>query len=162
MSQLERLLLAGLVVLVALAVLPRLPSEAVTFPQPNPTYRDVSVPVSPGETLARIEADTNGIGVFGLAFYENNTDKLQVATMGGVVPSVESIASGEYPVTRPLYFYVKKAHVGSIPGIAEYLAEFTSEKAWGENGYLSDKGLIPMPAEERAQTAKNTKELNAM
>ncbi len=65
-------------------------------------------------------------------------------------------------MSRPLYFYVKKAHVGSIPGIEEYLAEFTSEKAWGDDGYLSDKGLIPMPDEERSNMAKDVRELNTM
>ena len=72
------------------------------------------------ETLARIDANSNGIGVFGLSFYENNTDKLKVATMSGVAPSTETIASGEYPVSRPLFFYVKKAHIGVIPGLKEY------------------------------------------
>ncbi|HFQ90676.1 MAG TPA: phosphate ABC transporter substrate-binding protein, partial [Desulfobulbus sp.] len=66
-------------------------------------------------------------------------------------PSFDNIASGRYPVSRPLYFYVKDAHVGVIPGMREYIAEFTSDRAWGEDGYLADKGLIPMPAEERRQ-----------
>ncbi len=71
------------------------------------------------ETLARLDTDKNAIGVFGLSFYQNNTDKLKVAPMSGVVPSTESIASGEYPVSRPLYFYVKKAHIGVIPGLKD-------------------------------------------
>ncbi|NVK33534.1 MAG: substrate-binding domain-containing protein, partial [Rhodobacteraceae bacterium] len=79
------------------------------------------------ETLARIDSNKDGIGVFGLAFYENNTDKLQVATMSGVQPSVASIASGEYPVSRPLFFYVKKAHIGVIPGLKEYAQFFVSD-----------------------------------
>ena len=74
------------------------------------------------ETLARIDSNPKAIGVFGLSFYENNTDKLKVATMDGVTPSTETIASGEYPVSRPLYFYVKKAHIGVIPGLKEYAA----------------------------------------
>ena len=57
---------------------------------------------------------------------------------------------GKYPISRPLFFYVKKAHVGRVPGIREYIAEFTDDKAWGEDGYLADKGLIPLPKEERA------------
>ncbi len=60
------------------------------------------------------------------------------------------IADGSYPIARPLYFYVKKVHVGVVPGVAEFLAEFSSDRAWGEEGYLTDKGLIPMPDEERA------------
>ena len=79
-----------------------------------------------------------------------------------MAPEFELIASGEYPVSRPLFFYVKKTHVGKVPGIREYLAEFTSEKAWGDEGYLVDKGLIPMPREEREKYAKDAKELNPM
>ena len=78
--------------------------------------RSVDIDGDYTETLASIDANANGIGVFGLAFYENNTDKLKVATMAGVTPSTESISTGEYPVSRPLYFYVKKAHIGVVPG----------------------------------------------
>jgi phosphate transport system substrate-binding protein len=79
----------------------------------------------------RIDANPNGIGVFGLAFYENNTDKLKVATMGGVAPSTETIDSGEYPVSRPLFFYVKKAHIGVIPGLKEYAQFFVADEIAG-------------------------------
>ena len=97
------------------------------------------------ETLARIEANPNGIGVFGLSFYENNTDKLKVATMNGVTPSTETIASGEYPVSRPLYFYIKAAHLGVIPGLKEYAEFFVSDDIAGPGGPLSDYGLVPDP-----------------
>ena len=97
------------------------------------------------ETLARIAADTNGIGVFGLSFYQNNTDKLRVATMNGVVPSTESIAKGEYPVSRPLFFYVKKAHIGVIPGLKEYIEFFVSDDMAGPNGPLAEYGLVSDP-----------------
>ena len=73
------------------------------------------------------------------------------ATVDGSQPTFENIASGDYPVSRSLFFYVKKEHVGTVPGIAEYVAEFTSEDAAGEEGYLVDKGLIPLPAEELAK-----------
>lgn len=98
------------------------------------------------ETLARIESNTNGIGVFGLSFYENNTDKLQVATMSGVMPSTDSIASGEYPVSRPLFFYVKKAHIGVIPGLKEYAEFFVSDDMAGPDGPLAAYGLVSDPA----------------
>ena len=104
------------------------------------------------ETLARVAANSQGIGVFGLSFYQNNTDKLQVATMGGVVPSVESIAKGEYPVSRPLYFYVKKAHIGVIPGLKEYVEFFMSDDIAGPNGPLAQYGLVSDP--ELAATQK--------
>jgi phosphate transport system substrate-binding protein len=80
----------------------------------------------------------------------------------GVQPTFENIASGKYPVSRPLFFYVKKAHVGAIPGIEEYLAEFTSEKAWGPDGYLAEKGMIPMPDAERKKFATDVSTLTVL
>jgi phosphate transport system substrate-binding protein len=97
------------------------------------------------ETLSRLDANKNAIGVFGLSFYENNTDKLRVATMGEVVPSTETIASGEYPVSRPLYFYVKKAHLGVIPGLQEYIDFFVSDDMAGPDGPLAEYGLVSDP-----------------
>lgn len=97
------------------------------------------------ETLARIDSNKDGIGVFGLAFYENNTDKLQVATMSGVTPSTESIATGEYPVSRPLFFYVKKAHIGVIPGLKEFAEFFVADEIAGPDGPLSEYGLVADP-----------------
>jgi phosphate transport system substrate-binding protein len=105
------------------------------------------------ETLARIEADTNGIGVFGLSFYENNTAKLQVATMSDVVPSTESISTGEYPVSRPLYFYIKAAHVGVIPGLQEFASFFVSDELAGPSGPLADYGLVSDPELAATQAA---------
>ena len=100
------------------------------------------------ETLARLQSNPTSVGVFGLSFYENNTDKLKVATMSGISPSVETISSGEYPVSRPLFFYVKKDHIGVIPGLKEYVAFFTSDKMIGRDGPLVDYGLVPLPEEE--------------
>jgi len=97
------------------------------------------------ETLARILSDSNGIGVFGLSFYENNANVLKVATMGGVAPSTDTIASGEYPVSRPLFFYVKKAHLAEIPGLKEYAEFFVSDAVAGPNGPLSAYGLVSDP-----------------
>lgn len=97
------------------------------------------------ETLARLDADKTAIGVFGLAFYQNNTDKLRVATMDGIVPTTESIAKGEYPVSRPLYFYVKLAHMDVIPGLKEYVEFFVSDDMAGPNGPLAQYGLVSDP-----------------
>ncbi|KUF11644.1 substrate-binding domain-containing protein [Pseudoponticoccus marisrubri] len=105
------------------------------------------------ETLARIDANTNGIGVFGLAFYENNTDKLKVATMSGVTPNTETISTGEYPVSRPLFFYVKKAHIGVIPGLKEYAQFFVADEIAGPNGPLSNYGLVADPELAETQAA---------
>ncbi len=110
------------------------------------------------ETLSRIAANTAALGVFGLSFYENNTDKLKVATMNGVAPSVETISTGEYPVSRPLYFYVKKAHIGVIPGLKDYVEFFLSDDMTGPDGTLVDYGLVPDPelAATRAAVAAET------
>jgi phosphate transport system substrate-binding protein len=105
------------------------------------------------ETLARLDADKTAVGVFGLSFYENNTDKLRVATMSGVVPSTESISTGEYPVSRPLYFYVKKAHIGVIPGLKEYVEFFVSDEMAGPDGPLAEYGLVSDPELAATQAA---------
>lgn len=110
------------------------------------------------ETLARIQSNPEGVGVFGLSFYENNTDKLNVATMSGISPSVETISSGEYPVSRPLFFYVKKDHIGVIPGLKEYVEFFTSEKMIGPDGPLADYGLVPLPENELEALQEEVKE----
>ncbi len=101
------------------------------------------------ETLARIDANKQGMGVFGLAFYENNTDKLKVATMSDVVPTTESIAAGEYPVSRPLFFYVKKAHLDVVPGLSEYVEFFISDAMTGPDSPLAEYGLVAAPEGER-------------
>jgi phosphate transport system substrate-binding protein len=101
------------------------------------------------ETLARIDSNKTGVGVFGLAFYENNADKLKVASVKGVTPSVETIASGEYPVSRPLFFYVKKAHLGVVPGLKEYVDFFLSDQMIGPDSPLVEYGLVAAPDAER-------------
>ena len=105
------------------------------------------------ETLARIDANSNGIGVFGLAFYENNTDKLKVATMSGVEPTTQTIAEGVYPVSRPLYFYIKAAHIGVIPGLQEYADFFISNEVAGPAGPLAAYGLVSDPELAATQAA---------
>lgn len=97
------------------------------------------------ETLARLDADKTAVGVFGLSFYENNMDKLQVATIGGVVPSVETISAGDYPISRPLFFYVKMQHLDIIPGLKEYVQFFLSDQMAGPDGALVEYGLVPDP-----------------
>ncbi|MFV0246257.1 MAG: substrate-binding domain-containing protein [Qingshengfaniella sp.] len=107
--------------------------------------RSVDIDGDYTETLARIESNPNGIGVFGLSFYENNTDKLKVATMGGVIPSTETVAAGDYPVSRPLFFYVKKAHIGEIDGLKEFAEFFVSDAVAGPSGPLAAYGLVSDP-----------------
>jgi phosphate transport system substrate-binding protein len=117
------------------------------------TIREDGAYIEAGENdnliVQKLAANQNALGIFGLSFLDQNTDKIQGSFVDGVQPTFEAIAAGEYPVSRPLFFYVKKAHIGVIPGMEGYLTEFTSEKAWGPDGYLADKGMIPMPDAER-------------
>jgi phosphate transport system substrate-binding protein len=112
--------------------------------------------------VQKLEANPSALGIFGFSFLDQNSDKVQSSLIEGVPASFDSIADGSYPVSRPLFFYVKKAHVGTIPGMVEYLAEFTSDKAWGDEGYLSDRGLIPMPEQERAAFKADAKALKPL
>jgi len=105
--------------------------------------------------VQKLDSNPNALGIFGYSFLEQNDDKVQGSIIEGQSPEFETIADGSYPISRPLYFYVKKGHMDSIPGIAEYLDEFTSEAAMGEDGYLLDKGLIPLAEDEREMLRKN-------
>jgi phosphate transport system substrate-binding protein len=100
--------------------------------------------------VQKLEKNPNALGIFGYSFLEQNDDKVQGSIVEGMEPEFASIADGSYPLSRPLYFYVKNAHIDSIPGMKDFLAEFTSESAMGEDGYLLDKGLIPLSDEERS------------
>ncbi|MET0023556.1 MAG: PstS family phosphate ABC transporter substrate-binding protein [Sedimenticola sp.] len=125
------------------------------------TIREDGAFIEAGENdnliVQKLEANPAALGIFGFSFLDQNSDKVKGSEVDGVEPAFEAIADGSYPVSRPLYFYVKKAHIGKVPGIKEYLAEFTSEKAWGDEGYLTDKGLIPMPTAERKSFAEAVK-----
>jgi phosphate transport system substrate-binding protein len=122
--------------------------------------RSVDIDGDYTETLARIDANKNGVGIFGLAFYENNQDVLKVATMGGVVPSTETISTGEYPVSRPLYFYIKSAHLGVIPGLKEFASFFVMDEIAGPDGPLAEYGLVADP--ELVDTQMMVEEEQAM
>lgn len=130
------------------------------------TIREDGAYIEAGENdnliVQKLEANPDALGIFGFSFLDQNTDMVQGSLIDGVAPTFEAIASGDYPVSRPLFFYVKKAHVGVIPGIQEYVNEFTSDKAWGPEGYLADKGLIPMPDEERARFADDARNMKPM
>jgi phosphate transport system substrate-binding protein len=130
------------------------------------TVREDGPYVEAGENdnliVQKLNANPDALGIFGFSFLDQNTDTIQGSFVDGVQPTFEAIADGSYPVSRPLFFYVKKAHVGVIPGIQEYLTEFTSEKTWGEDGYLSEKGLIPMPDQERQQYQSDVKALKPL
>lgn len=112
--------------------------------------------------VQKLEANPNAVGIFGFSFLDENSDKVQGSSVDGIVPDFETISNGQYPVARPLYFYMKGAHVGKIPGIQEYAMEFTSEKAMGEDGYLPEKGLIPLDDDALAQIQMDVKNLNRL
>jgi phosphate transport system substrate-binding protein len=109
--------------------------------------------------VQKLDANPSAFGIFGFSFLDQNMDRLQGSLIDGVEPTFENIADGSYPVSRPLFFYVKGAHAPVIPGVKEYVGEFTSERAWGPGGYLSDAGLIPMPDEERQRLGEEARSL---
>jgi len=130
------------------------------------TLREDGAYIEAGENdnliVQKLQANKDALGIFGFSFLDQNTDVIQGSLVDGEAPTFDNIAEGNYPVSRPLFFYVKKAHVDVIPGMKNYLDEFTSEKAWGAEGYLTDKGMIPMPDKERQQFADNVAELKTM
>jgi len=130
------------------------------------TVREDGAYVEAGENdnliVQKLEKDPNALGIFGFSFLDQNADKIKGSFVDGVEPTFDNIADGQYPVSRPLFFYVKKAHIGTIPGIQEYLNAFSAEKAWGPDGYLSEKGLIPMPEAERMKFATDIEMLTPM
>jgi phosphate transport system substrate-binding protein len=130
------------------------------------TIREDGAFVEAGENdnliVQKLEANPSAFGIFGFSFLDQNGEKVKGAKVDNVMPTFEEIADGAYPVSRPLYFYVKKAHVDVIPGLRGFLREFTSERAWGEDGYLSERGLIPMPSAERSQVAAAVRELTPL
>ena len=130
------------------------------------TVREDGAYIEAGENdnliVQKLQANPAAVGIFGFSFLDQNADKLKGAMIEGKEPTFDAIADGEYPVSRSLYFYVKKAHIGVIPGMQEYLAEFTSDKAWGPDGYLADRGLIPMPEKERAEYAADVRNLSLL
>ena len=109
--------------------------------------------------VQKLNANPSAIGIFGFSFLDQNEDRIQGSPIDGTEPTFEAIASGEYPISRSLYFYVKKDHVAVVPGLREFIAEFTSERAIGIEGYLSDKGLIPLSASERSVVRTTGEEL---
>ncbi|WP_269783454.1 PstS family phosphate ABC transporter substrate-binding protein [Marinibactrum halimedae] len=112
--------------------------------------------------VQKLNANPKALGIFGFSFLDQNSDLIKGAMVEGHIPSFDTIANGDYPISRPLYFYVKKAHVGVIPGIKEYLMEFTSNKAWGDEGYLTDKGMIPLPPQRRTWVGTSVRSLEPM
>lgn len=112
--------------------------------------------------IQKLVANKDAFGIFGFSFLDSSADKIQGSIVDGTAPEFETIAEGKYPVSRSMFFYVKNAHVGVVPGIREYIREFTADKAWGPDGYLADKGLIPLPDADRKSAAASANSLRAL
>ncbi len=138
-------------------------SDAKAFEAVWKSMRTDGAYVEAGENdnliVQKLEANPKAFGIFGFSFLEENEGKIKGSEIDGQKPSFETVASGEYKVARPLFIYAKKQHVGVIPGMAEFLAEYTSPKAIGDDGYLADKGLIPLPADQAGASATSAKEM---
>ena len=127
------------------------------------TIREDGAFIEAGENdnliVQKLNANPSAFGIFGFSFLDQNADTIQGNKINGVAPEFEKISDGSYPVSRSLQFYVKKSRIGKVPGIEEFLTEFANDKAWGPEGYLADKGLIPMSDKERKNWAENVKSL---
>lgn len=127
------------------------------------TVREDGAYIESGENdnliVQKLTKNPSALGIFGFSFLEENSAKVQGSIVEGNAPTFETIADKSYPISRPLYFYIKKNHVGVVPGIAEYAAEFTKESTWGPDGYLAERGMIPLSDDLRAKFAKNAREL---
>lgn len=141
-------------------------SDSKAFEGVWKSIREDGVFVEAGENdnliVQKLEANKNAYGIFGFSFLEENAGKIKGLEVDGVAPSIETIASGDYSVARPLFVYAKKEHIGVIPGMAEFMAEYVSEAAMGEDGYLSDKGLVALPADQAEAVRKAVADQTAM
>jgi phosphate transport system substrate-binding protein len=141
-------------------------SDKKAFKAVAHTLREDGAYLDAGENdnliVRKLGANPTTLGIFGFSFLDRNTDRVQGSLVDGVDPTFEAIAEGSYGISRSLYFYVKKARIGDTPGLEQYIAEFTSERAVGEDGYLVEKGLIPLPASDRKKSRERTKALTPM
>ena len=138
-------------------------SDAKAFEKVWKSVREDGAYVEVGENdnliVQKLAANPNALGVFGYSFLEENASTITGVTVDGVAPGYETIASGDYKVSRPLFIYAKKQHAGTVPGMAEFIAEYVSETAIGEDGYLADKGLITLPGAEAEKTMAQAKDM---
>lgn len=130
-------------------------TDATAYKRICQSMREDGAYVEAGENdnliVQKLVANPTALGIFGYSFLDQNHDRIRGSRVDGVEPNFDNIASGKYPVSRPLFFYVKGEHIGQVPGISEYVSEFIGDKAIGDYGYLADRGLIPAPSDERKQ-----------
>jgi phosphate transport system substrate-binding protein len=141
-------------------------SDAKAFERAWKTIREDGAYIEAGENdnviVQKLIANKNSFGIFGFSFLEENTGKLRGVPFDGVTPEFDNITKGTYKGARRMYVYVKKAHVGVVPGIDKFVAEYVSPKAIGEDGYLAKKGLVTLPKNEAEAVRKSSTGLTAM
>jgi phosphate transport system substrate-binding protein len=141
-------------------------ADAKAFDAAWKTLREDGAWIDAGENdnliVQKLEANPNAYGVFGYSFLEENASKIKGIAVNGVIPDYDTISSGKYAVARPLFVYFKKQHIGQVPGLKEFLEEYASAKATGEDGYLADKGLVPLPAAELSKAQSSAKSLQTI
>jgi phosphate transport system substrate-binding protein len=141
-------------------------ADAKAFEKAWKSIREDGAYIDAGENdnliVQKLEANPEAVGIFGYSFLEENTAKIKGASVNGGLPTYENIASGKYAVSRPLFVYVKKQHVGVVPGVDKFVEEFVSEKAIGEDGYLSSKGLVPLPKAEFTKASADAKAMKTL
>jgi phosphate transport system substrate-binding protein len=140
--------------------------DALDYKQTCRTLRDDGayreIDEDDADALRQIEEEQGSVAILGFAVFEQHRDRMRVVAVEGALPDFDTIASGDYPVSRSLYLYAKVAHVDVVPGMREFLAEFTSEQAWGDGGYLARQGLVPMTPEERSYFEREARMLQHM
>jgi phosphate transport system substrate-binding protein len=141
-------------------------ADAKAFEKVWKSIREDGAYVEAGENdnliVQKLQANPNAFGIFGYSFLEQNANTIKDVPVDGVKASYETIADGTYKVSRPLFVYAKKQHIGQIPGMAEFIAEYVSDKALGEDGYLSEKGLVTLPGEQADTTRAVAKDMTAL
>jgi len=160
----ELALEAGALKIPAMADLKK--SDAKAFEAVWKTIRDDGAYVEAGENdnliVQKLVANPNALGIFGFSFVEQNANAIKDIPIDGVEAKYETIADGSYKMSRPLFIYVKKQHVGQVPGMAEFVAEYVSDKALGEDGYLADKGLVTLPGDAAEKTRAVAKDMTVL
>ena len=141
-------------------------ADAKAFEKVWKSIREDGAYVEAGENdnliVQKLQANPDALGIFGYSFLEQNSNAIKDVAIDGVKASYESIADGSYKVARPLYVYAKKQHIGVIPGMKEFIAEYVSDKALGEDGYLAEKGLVTLPGEQAEKTRAVADSLDAL
>lgn len=141
-------------------------SDPEAFERRAHTVRNDGAWIDSGENDSAIVQtllkNPDSIGVMGFSFLEQNLDRVKGAKIGGVNPSFSEIANGDYGISRSMYLYVKKQNVPLVPGLQEFVVEFTQEDAWGPDGYLVEKGLIPLPEEQREQVRRHARDMEIL